>query len=412
MAVAVPVVTSVDHRTRCTHCGDECGATSAIVSARGSFCCRGCESVFSILSSFGLDRFYALDDAPGVSQKATATLDAGRFASLDDPDVAARLITFDDGRLARATLSIPTIHCASCVWLLEQLWRFEPGVVRAEVDLLRRAVHVEFRSDATSLRRIAETIASLGYEPAITTETAGSRAPPAIAGSTCSSASPASPSATSCCSASRATPTARPLERRLPAAVRRPERRSSHSRCCSSARPTTSASPGRRSRTRAMALEVPVALGLAVLFGRSLVDIASGRGEGFMDSFAGLVFFLLIGRLFQHKAFERIAFDRTFRSFLPLSVQIERDGSRRRRRSSSFAPATASCVRPHEVVPADAALLDERAGHRLRVHHRRADARRGRARRDGPRRRTRCRPGMRLRVQRDVSHSQLARAVE
>ena len=65
-----------------------------------------------------------------------------RFASLDDPAVASRLITFDDGRLARVTLSIPTIHCASCVWLLEQLWRFEPGVVRAEVDLLRRAVHV------------------------------------------------------------------------------------------------------------------------------------------------------------------------------------------------------------------------------------------------------------------------------
>ena len=168
MAVAVPVVTSDDHRTRCRHCGDECDATSIIESDRGSFCCRGCESVFSILSSFGLDRFYALDDAPGVSQQTAATLDAGRFACLDDPDVAARLITFDDGRLARVTLSIPAIHCASCVWLLEQLWRFEPGVVRAEVDLLRRRVHVEFRSAESTLRRVAETIASLGYEPAIT----------------------------------------------------------------------------------------------------------------------------------------------------------------------------------------------------------------------------------------------------
>ena len=42
-----------------------------------------------------------------------------------------------------------------------------------------------------------------------------------------------------------------------------------------------------------MTLDVPVALGLLVLFGRSIVDIVSGRGEGFLDSFAGLVFFLL-----------------------------------------------------------------------------------------------------------------------
>ena len=35
---------------------------------------------------------------------------------------------------------------------------------------------------------------------------------------------------------------------------------------------------------------MPVALGFAVPFGRSLVEIVSGHGAGFMDSFAGLVF--------------------------------------------------------------------------------------------------------------------------
>ena len=71
-----------------------------------------------------------------------------------------------------------------------------------------------------------------------------------------------------------------------------------------------------------MTLDVPVAIGLAVLFVRSLWDILTRSGEGFLDSFAGLVFFLLIGRLFQQMAFDRIAFDRTVRSFLPLSVRV------------------------------------------------------------------------------------------
>jgi Cu+-exporting ATPase len=62
--------------------------------------------------------------------------------ALDDPDVAARVVRFDDGHVARATFAVPDVHCASCVWLLEQLWRFDPGVSRTEVDLHRRALHV------------------------------------------------------------------------------------------------------------------------------------------------------------------------------------------------------------------------------------------------------------------------------
>jgi hypothetical protein len=37
---------------------------------------------------------------------------------------------------------VPDVHCASGVWLLEQLWRLDPGVSRTEVDLERRALHV------------------------------------------------------------------------------------------------------------------------------------------------------------------------------------------------------------------------------------------------------------------------------
>ena len=96
-------------------------------------------------------------------------------------------------------------------------------------------------------------------------------------------------------------------------------------------------------RTRTMAVEVPVALGLAVLFGRSVVDIVSGRGAGFLDSFAGLVFFLLIGRLFQQKGL-RPGRVRSHLPIVPAAVGAggaERGGVRRCR-SSGCRSATAS----------------------------------------------------------------------
>ena len=76
---------------------------------------------------------------------------------------------------------------------------------------------------------------------------------------------------------------------------------------------------------RAISLDVPIAIGIAALFGQSVFEVTNGRGDGYCDSLAGLLFFLLSGKLFQQKIFDRLAFDRDYKSFFPLSV-TRRDG--------------------------------------------------------------------------------------
>ena len=341
----------------CAHCGDPCD--SPVVSTEhGTFCCGGCASVFAILQTHQLEGYYACAVSPGVSQRGVQGRDGERFAALDDPQVAAQLLEFDDGRTARATLHVPGIHCASCVWLLEQLWRLDPAV-RSEVDLLRRAVHVEFRPAETSLRRIAETLASLGYEPVVTPERRDTGMSPAM----------------------------RRLYRQLglagfavgnimlfsvPRYLNGAPLDGGFQRLfdylnLAFATPVLLFSAAdyfrnawQAMRTRTITLDVPVALGLAVLFARSAFEIGTGTGEGFMDSFTGLVFFLLIGRLFQQKVFERIAFDRTYRSFLPLTVRAERNGIVAPTPIDQLRPGDIITLRRHEVVPADALLVDPR----------------------------------------------------
>jgi Cu+-exporting ATPase len=111
---------------------------------------------------------------------------------------------------------------------------------------------------------------------------------------------------------------------------------------------------------RAITLDVPIAIGLVALFARSLIDIVPGLGEGFLDSFTGLVFFLLIGKLFQQTAFDRIAFDRTYRSFFPLAVRVESPtGETHSVPLEQVVPGDRVIVRPHEVVPADGRLIDD-----------------------------------------------------
>lgn len=340
----------------CRHCGDPCAA--AAVSAEGhTFCCRGCASVFALLQESGLGGFYTCETPPGVSQRRAGGRAASRFAALDDPAVAAALLEFDDGAMAAVTLSVPDLHCASCLWLLERLWRLHPGIVRADADLMRRTVHIWFRPAEISLRAVAEQLAAAGYEPVITGEAgrAGLSAPVkslylrlAVAGFAFGNIM-----IFSIPRYANGVPLEGGFQRlfdTLNIALAIPVLLFSASGFFGAA--------WRALKTRHVTLDVPVALGLAVMFARSVADIATGAGEGFMDSFTGLVFFLLIGRLLQHKAFDRIAFDRSFRSFLPLSVLVETAHGPVATPLDRVREGDRIVVRPHEIVPADACLND------------------------------------------------------
>src|SRR5262245_55812703 len=102
---------------RCTHCG------LVVPSERRSsnFCCAGCEAVHGLLRAEGLEHFYALG---GGALGAVGAVP--RRAALDWlPELEARQLLADGTVLL--TLDVQGIRCAACVWLLQQLWRRQPG---------------------------------------------------------------------------------------------------------------------------------------------------------------------------------------------------------------------------------------------------------------------------------------------
>jgi hypothetical protein len=121
----------------CAHCGDSCDS-GRVTTEAGDFCCSGCEAVYALLRTNGLAAFYSCDLPVGVSQRGTAGWEPGRFNVLDDPSVRQRFVVSDDGQQALAKFSVPGLHCASCVWLIERLGRVDNRIGRTEVDLLRR----------------------------------------------------------------------------------------------------------------------------------------------------------------------------------------------------------------------------------------------------------------------------------
>jgi Cu+-exporting ATPase len=108
-------------------------------------------------------------------------------------------------------------------------------------------------------------------------------------------------------------------------------------------------------------IDVPIAAGLIALFVRSSYDIISATGAGYLDSFTGLVFFLLIGRWFQNKTYESLAFDRDFTAYFPLAVNRMEEGEWKPVVIYKLRRGDQIKIRNMEIIPADSILLEESA---------------------------------------------------
>jgi Cu+-exporting ATPase len=294
-----------------------------------------------------------------------AAVDESKFSILEDNRMAQHQISWAQGSQVKAHFEIPSMHCASCIWLLDQLHKFDPGIISSDVDFLRKTVYVEFDATLTSLKSIALLLSSLGYEPLLNAERGdGSGVAPrrsavrslymriGVAGFAAGNIMMFSISQYLAGSGGLLPPlellfNSLSILLSIPVLVY-------------SASPWFTSAYSALSR-RYINLDVPVALGISVLFVRSIVDITLGLGEGFLDSFAGLVLALLIGRLFHQKAFDAVSFDRTFRSFFPLSVRLESRGEQRIIPIDDVQTGDSILIRNGEIVPCDSVLISPAA---------------------------------------------------
>src|SRR3989344_4160907 len=156
--------TYTSEKIACYHCGDDC-QNDHIHREEKIFCCEGCKMVYEILNENSMCEYYDLEKNPGITQKVKVR--EGKFAILDDENVQGKLIHFNEGTNSHTQFYLPQMHCASCVWLLENLNKLDKGVIKSQVNFLKKNITVIFDNTKTSLRKIAEVLTRIGYEPHI-----------------------------------------------------------------------------------------------------------------------------------------------------------------------------------------------------------------------------------------------------
>jgi Cu+-exporting ATPase len=109
-------------------------------------------------------------------------------------------------------------------------------------------------------------------------------------------------------------------------------------------------------------IDIPIALGIIVMFVRSTFDIILDYGSGFFDSLTGLIFFMLLGKMFQIKTYSFLSFERDFKSYFPIAItKINKDNSEVSVPIYDVIKGDRLLIRNQELIPVDGILISENA---------------------------------------------------
>jgi Cu+-exporting ATPase len=316
----------------------------------------GCKQVYLLLDENNLCSYYQFDKNPGIKVKGKFVSE--RFAYLEDESVIDKLVQFRSETQINVSFSLPQMHCASCIYLLENLHRIDAGVISSQANFQKKEVFISFNPTLISLRKVVELLSFIGYEPFISLQ--DTKEKPASSFN-------------------------RKRIFRLGVAgfcfsnimmLSFPEYFSGGHIEQDGLKETFNwiifglslpvlfyaassffVSAWKGLRQKDINIDVPITLAIVITFGRSYYEIISGTGAGYLDSGTGIIFFMLIGRWFQDKTYDSLAFDRDYHAYFPLGVTVLRNAVEENIPATKLLKGDIIIVRHEEMIPADAVLI-------------------------------------------------------
>lgn len=347
-------------QTECYHCHEVCDET--IQTEGKSFCCEGCKQVYLLLSENNMCSYYNFDTQGGISAKGRF-IDK-RFAYLDTEAAIQTLVTFRSDNLIHVNFYLPQMHCASCVYLLENLHRINSGIIKSQTNFQRKEIFIAFQPKNISLRQVVELLAFVGYEPQLSLAANTEKKKPqasskqtlykiGVAGFAFGNIMMLSfPDYFSGGNIDQHD--LKIVFAYLSFALSVPVLFWSASEFFISA--------WKGLRQGIVNIDAPIALASLLTFSRSYYEIITGMGNGYLDSGTGIIFFMLVGRWFQQKTYDSFSFERDYKAYFPLGItKILADATEEQTIVSKIKVGDLIRVRNGELVPADAILRSVKA---------------------------------------------------
>jgi Cu+-exporting ATPase len=337
----------------CYHCGDKI-ISKPIKKDDKEFCCNGCLTVYEILNENGLDQFYEFNAQSGIKPSSTTS---NKYAALDVPEIFEEFINFQNEDLYIVNFFLPAIHCSSCIYLLENLQKLNKDILKSEANFTARTLTLTIKKER-KLSEVAALLESIGYKPELRKSTDKKVTYDkrlllqlGVAGFAFGSVMlwtfPEYLGLDDSFESFRNFSSYLALGVSIPVLL-------------FSAR-SYLVSAFHAVRTKQLNLDIPIALGILVLFTKSAITVIQGEGSGYIDSFTGFVFFLLIGKWFQSRTYRTMSFDNDPKAYFPLGVHRVRDEKEEIVQISDIEKNDQLHIFNEEIIACDGTLLADKA---------------------------------------------------
>lgn len=344
--------------SQCFHCGNAIVKKDEVFFDAKSFCCNGCKTVYEIFSQNDLSSYYDFQATPGATPQDTK----GKYDFLANETIVDKLLEFKENTTHIVSLYIPHIHCSSCIWILENLQKLQIGINTSQVNFPEKKVRITYNPEITSLYEIVAMLCSIGYEPYISLDNFD-EGKKKVDRSLIYKIGVAF----FCFGNIMLLSFPEYFEvnefwidqykdffRWLIFALSLPAFIYSASGYYVAA--------WKSIKQGMLNIEIPIALGIVVMFVRSTVDIVFNYGQGFFDSMCGLIFFMLLGKLFQQKTYDFLSFERDYKSYFPIAItKILPDGKEVAVQVYDIEKGDRLLIRNQELIPVDGILISEAA---------------------------------------------------
>lgn len=314
--------------------------------------------VYQLLSQNDLCEYYDLNNNPGINRKIPVRKD--KFAFLEDATIRRQLISFSEGNQTHVKFYLPSMHCSSCLYLLENLHRLQKGVISSKVNFTSKEVSLVIDESVFSLREAAELLTAVGYEPYISLNDLKNHKPRTkksmiyqlgVAGFCFSNIMLMSfPEYLGLADA----------EKNLQGVFRMMNLVLALPVFLYSAQPFY-ISGWKGLKHRFLNIDAPIALAIIVTFARSVYEVATGTGSGYFDSMTGIVFFMLVGRVLQDKTYQQLSFERDYTSYFPIAITVLKEGKEVPTPLPEIKNGDTLLIHSEELIPADGILTRGKA---------------------------------------------------
>ncbi|WP_185872409.1 heavy metal translocating P-type ATPase [Blattabacterium cuenoti] len=283
------------------------------------------------------------------------------FYFLDNNKIAEKIIDFNHNNITTVRFLIPSIHCSSCIFILESLSKFHKNILESTVDFSSKQIWITFNNIEFKLSSLAKLLDNMGYRPSINFEliekkkinTFDRKLIEKLAisffcfGNIMLLAIPEYVGAYKDVWFFEN----RNFFRYLMLILSLPIVISSFKDHIKYAIFGL--------KKHVLNMDVPISIGILVIFLWSCYEIFFDLGSGYFDSISSFSLFLLISRIFQiHTHNKIISFNKNYKSFYPILItKINKNKKEEKILLSSLRKGDLIFIKNEEIIPADSILM-------------------------------------------------------